>query len=77
MKQMTRKQFAQYVPGIAAATGAVLLTSQPVMAQTTEIDDLTTELGKVQAAADAIIPVAIGAAVFGIGLHLIRRFSYG
>jgi len=58
------------------AGAAALVISQPAAAQTTPIDDLSTEVAKVDGIATGILPLAIGSVVFGMGAMLVKRFVY-
>ena len=73
---MDKRELAKYGLVGAGLTGAVV-TSQPVFAQTTTpIDDMSTEIAKVDGIADAVIPLAIATVVFGIGALIVKRFAY-
>ena len=61
----------------AAATGGLLLISPAAFAQTTTpVDDLETEMAKLTDIYDNVVPVAVGAAAFGIGMILIKRIAF-
>lgn len=67
-----RKHFSRIALGSALALS--LTTS--VVAQTTPVDDLEAETTKLTDVYDDIVPVAVGAAVFGIGMALIKRVAF-
>lgn len=48
----------------------------PLNADATPVDDLETEAAKVTDVYAAVVPVAVGAAVFGIGMAIIKRVAF-
>jgi hypothetical protein len=61
--------------GASLLVTSLALTS-PVLAQTTPVDQLETETEKLNDVYDSIVPVAVGAAVFAIGMILIKRIAF-
>ena len=55
----------------------VVTTSSPSLAQAINpIDTLETEVAKLSDVYDTIVPVAVGATVFAMGMLLIKRVAY-
>lgn len=73
---MTKQELQKYGLVGGTAAGLTLVAMQPVSAQTTPIDDMATEVAKVDGIADAVIPLAIASVVFGVGALIIKRFAY-
>jgi len=59
---------------LSGLTAAIVVAS-PVLA-TSPIDDLQTETDKLSDVYDDIVPVAVGAAVFSIGMMMIKRVAF-
>ncbi len=68
--------YKKYLPIAATVAVGVGTLATPVMAQATPIDEMQTELTKVEAAVGVITTVAIASIVFNIGAKIVKRFVH-
>lgn len=57
---------------------AFFLFASPSFAEesSTPVDQLEDEIAKISDTYDVVVPVAVGSAVFGVGMILIKRIAY-
>lgn len=67
-----KKQFFMFL----LAFVLVLAPSVAFAADTTPVDTLKTETGKLTGVYDAVVPLAIGSSVFSIGMLLLKRVAF-
>ena len=60
---------------LSVLTAGLVLCSG-AYAQNSPIDDLETETAKLTDVYDSIVPVAVGAAVFSVGMMMIKRVAF-
>lgn len=60
----------------SAAVVGTLAIAPSAFAQTTPVDQLETEMDKLSDVYDDLVPVAIGAAAFSVGMILVKRIAF-